>query len=98
MARPESAVLEVAGAGQAGAAVHVFRLRDKTVQVSGPFVGSLQLEGSIDGDNFTAIGAPITAPAFVFIPMTVELLRVRTNELTSAPPAAVVAGFDFRAM
>jgi hypothetical protein len=98
MARPEVLPLPVAEAGKSGAAVNVFRLRDKTVQVSGPFAGSLQLEGSLDGDAFAAIGAPLTAPGFVLVPMTVSLIRMRTGELTSAPPTAAIAGFDFRAM
>ena len=96
MARPERMPMEVPTAGITGAAVNVFRLRDKTVQISGPFTGSLQVEGSVDGDAFEPIGAPATAPGFFLIPVTVAFIRVRTNELTSGAPHAVVAGFDFR--
>jgi hypothetical protein len=98
MARPEKLVLEVPAQVGVGQAVNVFRFRDKTVQVTGPFVGSLQLEGSIDGDDFEAIGVPVTAPGFVLVPMTIELLRVRVTELTSGVPKAAIAGFDFRAL
>ena len=98
MARPEQMPLEVPAAAGVGAAANVFRLRDKTVQVSGPFVGSLQLEGSIDGENFEAIGAPLTAPGFVLVPLTVAFVRVRTDQLTSGAPRAMAAGFDFRAL
>jgi hypothetical protein len=98
MARPEKLVLEVPAQVGVGQAVNVFRFRDKTVQVTGPFTGSLQLEGSIDGDDFEGIGAPVTVPGFVLVPMTIELLRVRVTELTSGVPKAAIAGFDFRAL
>jgi hypothetical protein len=98
MARPERITLEVPAEVRTGATINVFRFRDKTVQVSGPFVGSLQLEGSIDGDTFDPIGAALTAPGFVLVPLTVALLRVRVTELTSGAPTAAFAGFDFRAL
>jgi hypothetical protein len=98
MARPERMELAIPAAAGTGEAVNVFRLRDKTVQVSGVFVGSLQLEGSIDGDDFAPIGAPLTAPGFVLVPMTVGFLRMQVNELTSGTPKAAAAGFDFRAV
>jgi hypothetical protein len=97
MARPERLTLEVLGSAGAGKAENVFRLRDKTVQISGVFVGSLQLEGSIDGDDFAPIGAPVTGPGFVLVPMAVGFLRIHTLELTSGAPKATASGFDYRA-
>jgi hypothetical protein len=98
MARPERMMLEVPNQPGIGKAENVFRLRDKTVQFSGPFAGSLQLEGSIDGEDFELIGAPLTGPGFVLVPMAVAFLRVHTIELTSGIPKAVASGFDFRAV
>lgn len=98
MARPERLILEVPSAPGTGKAENVFRLRDKTVQISGAFAGSLQLEGSIDGEDFEVIGAPLTGPGFVLLPMAIAFLRVHTLELTSGVPRAVASGFDFRAM
>jgi len=98
MARPERMTLEVPAVAGVGGTANVFQLRDKTVQVSGPFVGSLQLEGSIDGDDFEPIGAPMTAPGFLIIPLTVAFVRVRTTLLTSGAPRAMAAGFNFRAL
>ncbi len=97
MARPEKIPLEVPSTVGVGQASNVFRFRDKTVQVSGPFVGSLQLEGSINGNDYEPIGAPMTAPGLIPVPVTVEFLRVRVTALTSGTPKAVAAGFDFRA-
>ena len=98
MARPERMELPIPVAVGTGEAVNIFQLRDKTVQVSGVFVGSLQLEGSIDGDDFAPIGAPLTAPGFVLVPMAIGFLRMRVNELTSGAPKASASGFDFRAV
>jgi hypothetical protein len=98
MARPERIPLEVPANAATGKAENVFRLRDKTVQISGPFAGSLQLEGSIDGEDFELIGAPLTGPGFVLVPMAVAFLRVHTLELTSGIPKAVASGFDFRSV
>jgi hypothetical protein len=98
MARPERMELPIPTALGTGESVNVFQLRDKTVQISGVFVGSLQLEGSIDGDSFDPIGAPLTGPGFVLVPMTVGFLRIHTLELTSGAPKASASGFDFRAL
>jgi hypothetical protein len=97
MARPESIPLDVPAAVGAGQASNVFRFRDKTVQVSGTFAGSLQLEGSIDGNDYEPIGGPVTAAGFIPVPLTIQFLRVRLTALTSGTPKAVAAGFDFRA-
>jgi hypothetical protein len=96
MARPERIVLDVPTAVGVGQASNVFRFRDKTVQVTGPFAGSLELEGSIAGDEYASIAA-MTAPGLVVVPFTIEHLRVRVLALTSGTPKVVAAGFDVRA-
>jgi len=98
MARPEKVILEVLTAVGAGKAENVFRFRDKTVQFGGTFAATLQLEGSIDGNEYVPVGSPVTAPGLVPVPYTVEFLRVRVTAFTSGTPAASVAGFDFRAL
>ena len=98
MARPEKIPLAVPAEVGVGAPANVFRHRQKTVQVAGAFTGSLQLEGTIDGSNWDAVGAPITAPTLFLVDVTVELLRVRVTALTAGRPTAIVAGFDYRAM
>lgn len=45
MARLERLPLEIPNSAAIGGVANVGRLRDKTVQISGAFVGSLQLEG-----------------------------------------------------
>jgi len=98
MARPEKIPLDVPAAVGIGQPSNVFRFRNKTMQVAGAFAGSLQLEGTIDGDNWEAVGAPITAPTLFLVDVTVELLRVRVTALTSGTPRAILAGLDYRAM
>lgn len=97
MSRPEKLRLEVKQATDAGRAENVFRFRDKTVQVHGTFVATLQLEGSIDGSEYFPLGAPVSAAGVLRVPETVEFLRVRTTAYTSGQPQAVFAGFDERA-
>lgn len=97
MARPEKIPLDVPAKVDVGKASNVFRFRDKTVQFHGTFVATLQLEGSIDGNDYAPIGAPVTAPGFVLVAETIEFLRVRTTAFTSGAPEAVAAGLDFRA-
>jgi hypothetical protein len=98
MARPEKVMLEVKQAVEAGRAENVFRFRDKTVQIHGTFVATLQVEGSIDGSEYFPIGAATSAPGAVRVFETVEVLRVRTTAYTSGEPRAVFAGFDERAV
>ena len=98
MARPEKVQLEVKQAVDVGRAENVFRFRDKTVQVHGTFVATLQLEASIDGSEYFAVGTAKSAPGAVLVPETIEFLRVRTTAYTSGEPKAVLAGFDERAV
>lgn len=98
MARPERIELEVLAEPGVGGPVNVFRLRDKTVQVGGPFAGAVQIEGSLNGEDFAPIGAPMNAPGFVLVPMTIALVRVRTVEAVSGEPRVTVGGFNYRAM
>jgi len=97
MARPESFALDVPKAVRVGKVVPIFRFRDKTVHVIGPFTGSLMLEVSLDGDAFGNFGAPLSAPAFVRLDLTAAYLRVRVSALSAGTPRAVFAGFDERA-
>lgn len=97
MARPEKIRLEVKPQVAAGRAEQVFRFRDKFVQIHGTFVATLQVEASIDGSDFFAVGASQSAPGVVPVPETVEFVRVRTTAFTSGEPKAVLGGFDERA-
>lgn len=97
MARPEKVRLEVKKAVDVGKAEQVFRFRDKSVQVHGTFVATVQIEATIDGSDYFAVGGALSAPGVVPIPETVEFVRVRTTAFTSGDPKAVLAGFDERA-
>ncbi|MBI5549510.1 MAG: hypothetical protein HY901_36955 [Deltaproteobacteria bacterium] len=97
MARPEKFALKVPAAVGVGAPSVVFRFRSKTVQVFGTFVATLQLEGTLAGDEYFPIGPAVTAPGAIEVPETIEFLRVRVTAFTSGEPKAVFAGFDERA-
>ena len=98
MARPERVQLAVPTAIGVGAASNVFRLRDKYVQVHGTFAATLQLEGSIDGDEYFSVGTPQTSAGVLAVPETVQFLRVHVTAFTSGEPKATLAGFDERAV
>ncbi len=98
MARPERIEMEVTASVGVGRAEHVFRFRDKYVQVHGTFAATLQVEGSIDGNDYFPIGPAVSAPGVVPVPETVQFLRIRTTAYASGAPAATFAGFDERAI
>lgn len=97
MARPEKVRFEVKAGVGVGRAEQVFRFRDKYVQVHGTFNARVQVEASIDGSDFFAVGSPLNSPGVVAVPETVEFVRIRTVNYTSGEPRAVLAGFDERA-
>ena len=97
MARPEKIQLEVKTAIDVGRAENVFRFRNKYIQVHGAFAATLQVEGTIDGNNYFSIGTALSTPGVVPVPETLEFIRVRTTAFTSGEPKAVLAGFDERA-
>lgn len=98
MARPEKIRLEVKQQVGVGKAEQVFRFRDKYIQVHGTFVAALQIEATIDGSDYFAVGPAQSAPGVVSLPETVEFVRVRTTAYTSGEPKAVLGGFDERAV
>lgn len=89
--RPERVDLEPPASTATGPAKHVGRLTEKTLQVSGTFVASLQVEGTVDGSNWAAVGAAITTPSNVSIPGYYDRLRIAVT-FTSGVPAAVLGG------
>lgn len=98
MARPERIRLAVPTSAGVGAAANVFRFRDKYVQVHGTFAATLQLEGSIDGDEYFPVGTPQASAGVLAVPETLQFLRVRVTAFTSGEPKATLAGFDERAV
>jgi hypothetical protein len=81
----------------AGAAVLVRDLRDKYLQIVGPFVGSLDLEGSLNGTAWVKLATGITASGIRAVPETVTHLRLVSAGVVSGTPSALVGGFNVRA-
>lgn len=88
MARPEKVRLEVKQAVGVGRAEHVFRFRDKYVQVHGTFVAAVQVDATIDGSDYFPVGVALSTPGVVPVPETVELVRVRATAYVSGEPKA----------
>jgi hypothetical protein len=90
--RPDVYDLDVPAALGAGLPLPVIEYRDKTIQVTGTFVGSLQIEGTIDGTNYDAVTPSISSDDLLTIPHTLQAIRVRLTELTSGTPVVKFAG------
>ena len=67
-------------------------LRDKTIQVSGTFVGTIQVEGTIDGDTWIAEGTAYTSTGSAAVTPTWAMMRARMTAYTSGTPKFNVAG------
>jgi hypothetical protein len=77
----------VQGQAGSGAATDCRDLTDKTVHVHGTFTATVAIEGRIDNtvNEWTALAATVTAPAFIQIPQTITEIRVTTSGWTSSP-------------
>lgn len=98
MPRIETVDIAVPTSVATGGPSTVGDLFNKTVQISGTFVATLQLQGSINGSDFVDIGAAQTAPALLEVSQSVKFLRIDVTAFTSGVPAAVVSGFNQRAL
>lgn len=88
--RPERLDLAPPASVAVGPTFDTRRLTGKNLQVSGTFVATLQLEGSVDGDNFVNVGGGITTPGVTAIPGYFSKLRIRTAAFTSGTPVAIL--------
>ena len=79
-----------------GIALPVSDLRDLTLQVSGTFVATMQLQGKIDGQAaWQNVGSAISSAGFTDVyttAKTLSQLRMTMSAYTSGTPVAVVAG------
>lgn len=77
-----------------GDALCVLALRDKTIQIVGTFVGTVQFQGSIDGTNWVSEGAAQTAAstALLEVSETYQFMRANMTAYTSGTPSAYLAG------
>lgn len=92
-----SSSLTVPTSVAAGAAVECSRYRDLTIEVSGTFVATVQIQGSVTGTTWDNIGTAQTAPGFVYASeKTYCFLRANVTAYTSGTPRATFAGHDER--
>lgn len=76
----------------AGAAVNVQHMGTKTVQVTGTFVATVQIQGSLDNVNWVNEGAAFTAPGKIDVTSRWAFMRANTTAFTSGTPAARLCG------
>ena len=81
----------------AGDPCDVSDLREKVIQlVSSSFVGSIDVEGSIDGDTWAPLVTALTGPQLVSITVAVKSVRLNTTAHSGGSMTALVAGFNTR--
>lgn len=89
-----SAAVAVPGSVAAGAATDVTNyVFHKSIVVTGTFVLTTQLQGSMDGTNWANLGPAITAPICLEIAGGYNFIRANTTAFTSGAAVATVAGY-----
>jgi hypothetical protein len=93
----------LAGAGSAPSAraqlgypADVSALREKMVEISGTFVGTYQIQGSVGGSLWTDEGSALTSAGIATIDKAWPMLRVKQTAYTSGTPTIKVAGHEER--
>lgn len=95
--RLESYALNVPGTATAGLQQAVGHMREKYVQVAGTFVGSLDVEVSLDGgNNFFVSLTGITGPTIKSIPEPATHIRVNVTAFSSGTPVVTLNGYNIR--
>jgi hypothetical protein len=74
----------------------VLHFRERTVQVTGPFVASVVVEGSMDGTSWGAVADALTGPGIVVVVPAVGYLRLTVAGYTSGIIAGSFSGFNGR--
>ncbi len=86
--------LGVPGADGTSTPVACDLVTEKHVQVSTVFTANLQVEGTVDGTNYVAIGGLIAAPAMLLVPDWYAFIRVTVSGWVAGTPLAVLGGLD----
>lgn len=94
--RVESIVMLVPAAPGNGASYKVRDLTTKCVQVAGTFVGTLNIEVTLNGTDYIPTVAGITAPGLYEVPEPAMLVRMVVVALSSGAATAVLNGYDIR--
>lgn len=95
--RLESSLLQVPVSPGNGTAIPVRDLTSKFVQVYGTFVGSLNLEVSLNqGNDFAPTVVGVTAPGIYEISEPATHVRIALVSLSSGTPGAVLNGHNLR--
>lgn len=69
-------------AGGVGAILNVLDLESMTIQLAATGTGTVQFEGTIDGTNWFALGAALTASGVFNVPYT-KLAAIRAHTTVS---------------
>lgn len=68
----------------------------KTVTINGTFVGTAQVEGSVDGTTWHLVGANTTAPTVRETTAAFRYMRINVTAYTSGEIVALFSGYNTR--
>lgn len=91
---PQVLDIEAKASVAIGAATMVAHLTNKTVWVSGTFVATIKLQGSLDGTNWIDLQAALATATAYQVEETLQYLRTETTGYTSGTPVVKVTGHE----
>jgi hypothetical protein len=94
--RAEYRKLNVPTSVAVGLSMDVGHLLNKAIQISGTFVATIQLQVSLNGDDYVSLGSAYTAGALVQVTETFRYIRANVTAYTSGAPVITIGGFHAR--
>ena len=96
---PATAATDLGAGAGLGLSQRARDLRDKVVEVTGSYTGSVALQVQVK-NGLAPLGSPITGatPTIAIVPvdMSIEWIRVDARLLTGGTPVVVLRGLDTR--
>ena len=95
--KPSSQAIVLSANGASDDSVEVKHYLEKTLAITGTFVGFVKVQGTLDGGTtWLDVAGPVAAPAIVSVPVAVDSLRLFGVGWVSGSASAIFSGFNSR--
>jgi len=95
--KPASQAIALTADGASEDSVEVKHYLEKTLAITGDFVGFCKVQGTLDGGTtWLDVAGPVAAPAIVSVPVAVDSLRLFGVGWVSGSASAIFSGFNSR--